>query len=695
MIPSPRNHLYRLALLLIVAVAGFIYVKDWFVPDGWDEQKWYRSGALEELKVQPISFSGNQNCMEQCHGKTRKDHAAIGATLASSVHANLSCESCHGPLFESGHQKTGPALIPRDSGLCLRCHDSVAARPVKVGLFSESLMAHQALEVKRNSNCVVCHDPHAPRKKAVDDAGAQQANTWLPGILALAEGGCNSCHKPGVPFMPLINGQPELYLKTVMQQQRDRKRHSLVMGDLLKDYPDEKLDTLSSYYANSVWVSAGEPSDADQVRAGAAIHQQRCAGCHGQDGRRASGMTPRLAGQTISYFKSQMSAYLDPQVRMPSEVMRTIVKGMSQQEIDALAHYYAAEPTLAREGENLATVVSGCNTCHRPGFRDMPLISGQPETFIRTVLQQQKEGSRTSRVMVDLLRGYSDQTIIALSRHYARSKWLSTREKTRPDLVKSGEALHKEGCAGCHGAEGRKADGLTPRLAGQPAGYIESILLKYKDPRTKQPSQVMRKAVATLDADDIRALAQYYASNPGAEASSSEAAAPAPPADVTAFLDKCDSCHGAKNEPTDTPLIDGQPEAYLKMVMLQFIDGTREGEMTRVMKKYDADQAAAFAWHYARKKWAALGNETRSELVKRGKSLHEAGCGNCHASDGKKPDAETPRIAGQPVEFLENEIRRYQDPAVKLPNKFMRDAVKSLTAEDMKALAHFYASQKN
>jgi len=693
-IPSPRNHLYRLALLLIVAVVGFIYVKDWFVPDGWDEQKWYRAVALEELKVQPVSFSGNKNCMEQCHGKTRKDHAAIGELLASSVHANLSCESCHGPLFESGHQKTGPALVPRDSELCLRCHDSVAARPVKVGLFNESQMAHQALEVKRNSNCVVCHDPHAPRKKAVEDAGDQIANAWLPGILALAEGGCNSCHKPGVPFMPLINGQPEQYLKTVMLQQRDGQRQSLVMGDLLKEYPDEKLDTLAKYYANSVWVSAGEASNSELVRTGAAIHQKRCVGCHGQDGRRASGMTPRLAGQTISYFKSQMSAYLDPQVKMPSEVMRTIVKGMSQQEIDALAHYYAAEPSIAREGEDIATVVSGCNTCHRPGFRDMPLISGQPEQFIRTVLQQQKEGSRTSRVMVDLLRGYSDQTLAALSRHYAKSRWLSTQERTQPDLVKAGESLHKEGCAGCHGMEGRKADGLTPRLAGQPAGYIEAILQKYKDPRSKQPSKVMRTAVATLTTEDIRALAQYYASNPGVEPSS-EAGAPAPSADVSAFIDKCDSCHSAKNDPTDTPLIDGQPEAYLKTVMHQFIDGTREGDMTKIMKKYDAEQSAAFAWHYAKKKWISISSAAQPELIKRGKSLHEAGCGDCHANDGRKTDAETPRLAGQPLEFLENEIKHYQDPAAKRPNKFMRDAVKSLTAEDMKALAHFYASQKN
>lgn len=117
--------------------------------------------------------------------------------------------------------------------------------------------------------------------------------------------------------------------------------------------------------------------------------------------------------------------------------------------------------------------------------------------------------------------------------------------------------------------------------------------------------------------------------------------------------------------------------------------------ITKIMKKYDAEQSAAFAWHYAKKKWVSISSATQPELIKRGRALHDAGCSNCHGSDGRKTDAETPRIAGQPVEFLENEIKRYQDPAAKRPNKFMRDAVKSLTAEDMKALAHFYASQKN
>jgi cytochrome subunit of sulfide dehydrogenase len=694
-LPSPRNHLYRLALLLIAAIAAFVWIKDWFVPAGWDEQKWFRSGVLEELKQQPLVFSGNRTCTEGCHGKTRKDHRAIGYTLAAGVHMNLGCESCHGPLYQTGHDKLAPAQIPRDSGLCLRCHDAVAARPRTVGLFSDSLMAHQALDVKRNSNCIQCHDPHAPRKRTVTAARGQVDTTGISSVMALAEGACNSCHRPGVPFMPLIAGQPEPYLKAIMRQYRDGKRHSLVMGDLLKAYSNENIDALARYYANANWTSSGDNTHPDLVSAGAALHQRRCAGCHGPDGRRAVGLTPRLAGQTISYTLAQINGFLDPKTQLPDEVMRVIVSGLSSRDAEALAHFYAAEPLSARQEEDMEMVIDSCNSCHRPGFLDMPLIAGQPEQYLRVVMQQQRDGRRSSRVMADLLKNYSDQKIAALARHYASSRWIPAPEKTNAAWVKAGAALHQSGCAGCHGPDGRRADGMTPRLAGQPASFTESMLKSYKNPKTKQPGQVMRTAAAPLSADDMRALAHYYASNPESRTGSNaaEAAAPAALVDVSGIVASCDRCHVSSE--TD-PLIDGQPEEYLKTVMLQFLDGTRDGpSMNKIMKKYDADQAASLARHYAQKKWRSAAGATKPELVNRGKALHDARCGTCHANGGRKAAGNMPRIAGQPVEFIESEIRRYQDPAVKLPDRFMRAAVQSLSPEEVSALANYYASQGN
>ena len=127
--------------------------------------------------------------------------------------------------------------------------------------------------------------------------------------------GATAATSRALPFTPLIAGQLEAYLRTVMLQQRDGTRQSFVMGDLLKGYSNEKVVTLARYYASAGWTSANEKADPALVKAGEELHQRRCAGCHGEDGRAASGMAPRLAGQSISYLKSQ----LDPiSTRRPS-----------------------------------------------------------------------------------------------------------------------------------------------------------------------------------------------------------------------------------------------------------------------------------------------------------------------------------------------------------------------------------------
>jgi len=695
MVPSPRNHIYRLALLLVVAIAGFLWIKGWFVPHGWDEQRWFRSGALEELKHQPIVFGGNKACTEGCHGKTSKDHAAIGRMLSAGVHANLGCESCHGPLYEGEHQKTAAAQIHRDSGLCLRCHDSVAARPLKVGLFSESLMAHQALDVKRDSNCTQCHDPHAPREKAITADDGQTANALLPSVMALAGGGCNSCHKPGVPYMPLIAGQPEEYLKVVMQQHRDGSRKSLVMGDLLKGYSNEQIANLAQYYAAAGWTSAREKTNAELVNTGAALHQRRCAGCHGTDGSRSGGMTPRLAGQTMSHIKAQLNSYLDPRTKLPNELMSIIAKGLSPSDIDALAHFYAAEPVPQPQAEDLRNLTAGCNSCHQPGFRDMPLIAGQPEEYLRVIMLQYRDGSRSSRVMGGLLKTYSTEVIRGLARHYAQSEWISTREKTDATLMKAGATLHASGCAGCHGRDGRTAQGMTPRLAGQPAGYIEAQLKGYQDPKTRLPDRMMRALSTSLSANDIRALAQFYAANTLKPAAPAEAATPsAVNVDVSTLTPECDDCHHPGGKPR-MPLIAGQPEEYLRVVMREQRDRVRHSPvMADHLKDYSDEQIAALAGHYARQKWVSAPQDKKDEAaVKAGAAVHQRRCAGCHGPQGLKAEGMTPRLAGQNARFLEAELTIYRDPSVKRPHAMMRLLSQALKPEEVSALAAYYSSK--
>ncbi len=67
-----------------------------------------------------------------------------------------------------------------------------------------------------------------------------------------------------------------------------------------------------------------------------------CANCHGTAGQAIAGQSmPRLAGLGKEYIVAQMQAFRDGS--RPSTVMQQLAKGYSQQQIETLAAYFAAQ----------------------------------------------------------------------------------------------------------------------------------------------------------------------------------------------------------------------------------------------------------------------------------------------------------------------------------------------------------------
>jgi len=68
-------------------------------------------------------------------------------------------------------------------------------------------------------------------------------------------------------------------------------------------------------------------------------------------------------------------------------------------------------------------------------------------------------------------------------------------------------------CASCHGANGISANPTFPNLAGQKEGYIAYALGQYQThQRLGAQAGIMAGVAAQLSADDIKAVAAYYAS---------------------------------------------------------------------------------------------------------------------------------------------------------------------------------------
>jgi cytochrome c553 len=103
-----------------------------------------------------------------------------------------------------------------------------------------------------------------------------------------------------------------------------------------------------------------------------------CAACHGPNGHSANGLWPNLAGQHASYITEQLKSFKSGQRANP--VMQPLVTTLSDQDIDDLAAYYAAQteagleadPSYWQAGEKIYRGgvrdrnVPACIACHGP-----------------------------------------------------------------------------------------------------------------------------------------------------------------------------------------------------------------------------------------------------------------------------------------------------------------------------------------
>ena len=64
-------------------------------------------------------------------------------------------------------------------------------------------------------------------------------------------------------------------------------------------------------------------------------------------------------------------------------------------------------------------------------------------------------------------------------------------------------------CAGCHGTDGKSA-GTIPSIAGKSADYISQAMLDFRD--DKRPSTVMKRHAKGYSDEEIKLIAEYFAS---------------------------------------------------------------------------------------------------------------------------------------------------------------------------------------
>ncbi len=174
------------------------------------------------------------------------------------------------------------------------------------------------------------------------------------------------------------------------------------------------------------------------------------------------------------------------------------------------------------------------------------------------------------------------------------------------------KVLISRACSKCHGFTGVSISPLFPILAGQQASYIEMELqlFRLRDRSDPHARAFMWGIARALTDDQIRALAQYFSSQPAVSGRPSSNSALAqkgkliyeggvPERDILACL----PCHGPNAQGIHTfPRLAGQHRDYLSTQLQQFRSNGRESEiMQHFISNITDDEIAAVTEYLASK----------------------------------------------------------------------------------------------
>ena len=147
-------------------------------------------------------------------------------------------------------------------------------------------------------------------------------------------------------------------------------------------------------------------------------------------------------------------------------------------------------------------------------------------------------------------------------------------------------------CTACHGADGNSSIAANPSLAGQPAQFIATQLLMFREGNRKDAQ--MSPFAANLTNSDINNLAAYFSAQKPAAPGRKIDAAKAQGGRQLAERFNCVQCHGPQLAGQQhIPRLAGQQLDYLRTQLRGFKASTRfdmDGQMTSAAQPLsDAD----------------------------------------------------------------------------------------------------------
>lgn len=171
---------------------------------------------------------------------------------------------------------------------------------------------------------------------------------------------------------------------------------------------------------------------------------------------------------------------------------------------------------------------SSCVSCHGDhglsSEGNLPTIAGASGFFIENQILQFQE--KTRPCAADRFKGKEgvkaadhcalvaempEATVKKLAEYYAAQPHKKAEQTVDEKLAAQGKKIHDQRCDKCHSEGGGLAMDDAGILAGQWKPYLVSTMTEYKSEKRWQDEK-MKKEMKKLSDDDIKALAEFYAS---------------------------------------------------------------------------------------------------------------------------------------------------------------------------------------
>lgn len=317
------KHIVRLLVLLGSFGVLALLAKWYFTADSFYEYGHYRAASVREIAAQEPVFQTPRYC-QTCHSERH-------AQWSAGNHKTVICEVCHGAA--QGHPQNGKLPIPKDTAKrCSLCHEEMPGRP----------RTQPQIAVAQHSGgqqCVVCHNPHAPKIAAAAVKVTGDAATGQQPAAA-----CAGCHgAQGISpndTWPNLAGQNAAYLARILAAYKSGDQKDVVMTPIAQPLTAADIQNLAAYYAGLSCTAPPSVARVGDVTAGKAV-AANCTACHGETGAGVNPAWPKLAGQKPGYLVNVLKAFRAGLRKDP--MMAGVTRGLSDTDIANLAAYYAAQ----------------------------------------------------------------------------------------------------------------------------------------------------------------------------------------------------------------------------------------------------------------------------------------------------------------------------------------------------------------